>query len=293
MKLQQHIRPALALFALAFTLSPLKPARADSWTLTGPMNETRSYPTATLLLDGSVLVAGGVSRPNGVALSSAELYDPVTRTWTPTGPMNIARADHWATLLQDGRVLVEGGFYAYTDGSSYRSSAELYDPATGTWTLTGSMSVARIWHTATLLPNGQVLVAGGVTPNSISLFDSSAELYDPATGKWTPTDSMFAEHEEHTATLLANGQVLVAGGGYLSYWPGGTGFRGSTAELYDPDAGTWTLTGSMNQAREDHQAVLLASGQVLVAGGSIDPGDTTSSAELYDPHTGTDRKSVV
>jgi len=134
-------------------------------------------------------------------------------------------------------------------------------PAPGVWSITGSLNVARFNHTATLLPNGKVLVAGGA--------GNSAELYDPATGVWTYTGGMHYARSGHTATLLLNGQVLVAGG------------AGNSAELYDPATGRWTVTGSLNTARIYHTATLLGNGSVLVAGGEDDSGFTLASAELY------------
>ena len=136
-----------------------------------------------------------------------------------------------------------------------------------------SMSNAREEQTATLLPNGKVLVAGGQS-GVASL--STAELYDPATGHWTSSGSMNAPRFNHTAVLLPNGKVLVAGG--LNFTTGNL----SSAELYDPATGIWTLTGSMNESRYQSSAVLLSNGKVLVAGGNGD-----NSAELYDPSTGT------
>ena len=173
------------------------------WTETGNMSTKRWLHTATLLLNGQVLVAGGDTSPG--YLASVELYDPATGMWTETGSMSTPRERHTATLLPNGQVLVAGGV------SPTLSSAELYDPATGVWMSTGSMTMARSRHTATLLPNGKVLVAAGssdVTGGNLT----SAELYDPATGVWTATGSLATARSSHTATLLPNGQVLVAAG---------------------------------------------------------------------------------
>ena len=141
----------------------------------------------------------------------------------------------------------------------------------GTFHTTGSMNVARESHTATLLSNGQVLAAGGD--------GSSAELYNPATGRWTLTGNMNVPRSNHQAVLLQNGQVLVAGG--LN--AGGTL---ASAELYNPSTGTWAMTGSMTTARYFHTATLLPNGTVLITGGITiwgAPPQTTSSAEIYKP----------
>jgi hypothetical protein len=161
------------------------------------------------------------------------------------------------------------------------TAAPALGQAHGTFTFTGSMHFARAFHTATLLQNGQVLVAGGLCgrgecSSTFATVLAEAELYNPSTGTWTVTGSMSTPRYNHTATLLKNGQVLVAGGqndsGILS-----------SAELYNPSTGKWSTTGSMTVARESHGAVLLQDGEVLVAGG----GSATNTAELYDPTTGT------
>ncbi|MBA2271432.1 MAG: hypothetical protein H0W20_12690 [Chthoniobacterales bacterium] len=143
-----------------------------------------------------------------------------------------------------------------------------------TFSATGSMSTGRNFHTATLLRNGKVLVAGGGGGGNIG----TAELYDPATGRWSPTGSLRRPRAFHTATLLPNGKVLIAGGTANS-----GGSEQTSAELYDPATGTWTFTGSMNIGRGYHTATLLQNGKVLVTGGSF----LGVRAELYDPASGT------
>ena len=223
----------------------------------------------------AALAAFGAARANHFILPCGDVCtDP---HWAPTGSLNVARSFHSATLLQDGRVLVAGG-----RGFGVLDSAELYDPATGTWSLTGRMSMPRVGHTATLLSDGRVLVAGGDTSEAPATFGrtGTAELYDPSTGLWQPTGSMTAVRSGHSATLLQDGRVLVAGG-----------FNSNTlgsAELYDPITNTWSATGTLNVSRYWHSATLLQDGRVLVARGTND-GDLTStlsSAELYDPLSG-------
>jgi hypothetical protein len=179
--------------------------------------------------------------------------------------LNFARRDHRAVLLPNGKVLVTGGL-----NSSRLSSAELYDPATGAWTITGSLRDQRNAFIATLLPNGKVLVAGGHDFGNIS----SAELYDPITGSWAVTGTMTTNRELHSATLLPNGKVLVAGGDSSGGWQAST-------ELYDPVTETWTATGSMSDRRADHATTLLLNGKVLVEAGDNNLG-FLASAELYD-----------
>ena len=165
--------------------------------------------TATLLADGRVLVVGGGPDPDVQA--SAELFDPSTGRWTATGSMSTARGGHTATLIRDGRVLVAGGYNGGGGGYATSSAAGLYDPGTGRWTATGSMGSGRQGHSATLLPDGRVLVAGGFSSAFTDKL-SAAELYDPGTGRWTATGSMVTARGGHTATLLPDGRVLVAGG---------------------------------------------------------------------------------
>ena len=225
------------------------------------------HPNTTYYWHVRAINSGNTTYSNGsdTAFWSFKTYRP-SGDWGNTGTLVIARISHTATLLPDGKVLVVGGLGRIEGELVDLTSAELYDPATNLWTATGSLNIARKVHTATLLPNGQVLVAGGG--------NNSAELYDPATGLWTTTDSMSASRYGHTATLLPNGLVLVAGGG------------DSSAELYNPATGLWTTTGSMTRERDYHTATLLPNGKVLVAGGSGGSSNPLASTELYDPATG-------
>jgi serine/threonine protein kinase len=212
--------------------------------------------------------------------STATSTPYLAQQWLLTASMRTTRVLHTATLLPDGRVLVVGG--QDTQGHAL-ASAELYDPHTGTWMATGSMIDAHVYHTATLLPNGKVLIAGGCLDNAGLFRPCAAELYEPSTGRWKATGSMSTGRRQHTATLLQNGKVLVAGG-CCDIW----GHPLSSAELYDPSTGRWTATGNMTTARIAHTATLLSNGKVLVSGGCCDPSDHTSvNAELYDPRTGT------
>ena len=288
------------------------------------MNQSRVYPAATLLPNGQVLVVGGYHR--GLIVSVAELYNPATGTFTTTGSLNTPRYGASATLLNTGKVLISGGasvpttelydpstgtfsvsasescacgaeptrlangmvlFSGGFNGSTAIATAELYNPSTGTFSPTGNLNVARAGPSSTLLPNGKVLIAGGVyytgTPpyNLVANYLASAELYDPATGTFTLTGSLHTARSSNTATVLADGDVLLAGGqnngpnaGYLA-----------SAELYNPSTGTFTVTGSLNTPRILHTAHLLHSGEVLIVAGNYH--GSLASTELYDPSKGT------
>ena len=204
--------------------------------------------------------------------------------------MSVPRWGQTTTLLRDGRVLIAGGVNSSSTAvGSVTNTAEIYDPATHTFTLTnGPMSSARFLHTATLLADGRVLLAGGgttVPPDCILCFGvtttNTAEIFDPATGLFTPTSTpLTVQRQVSAATLMPNGQVLLAGG----LTDGPTFTSSSSAEVFDPVSNGFRATSSMAAPRVFHDAALLPSGKVLVAGG--DPGNQ-STAELYDPATGT------
>ncbi len=256
------------------------------WSTTGSMATPRSEHTATLLGTGLVLVTGGGAGEQ----SSAELFAPAgSGSFAATGAMQRERRLHSATLLTSGRVLIAGSEISTCSACvSARSSAELYDPATGIFTLLASaMTSGRSRHTATLLASGKVLVAGGgVTSGFSRTVHATADLFDPAgAGTFTPTMNMAASRERHAATLLGSGKVLVTGGcGPCDTSPS---FKG--AELFDPaGTGSFSATGAMQTNRARHTATLLATGRVLVVGGqgSVPPPGVLSSSESFDPNAG-------
>jgi len=225
----------------------------------------------------ALLVTGGI-QGNG-AFASAEVFEPNSRQFVETGPMHTARLSHSAALLQNGEVLVVGGANTIDYPAMVFASAELYDPSSKSFSLTGSLATARSGHTASLLPDGKVLIAGGVDSMQQTL--ASAELYDPASATFAMTGSMNMDRENHTATRLANGEVLIVGG-YSST----TSTVQSTAELYDPGTGMFTFTGAMTTARDGHTATPLTNGDVLIAGGGDNDGNILATTEVYDPVAG-------
>lgn len=219
--------------------------------------EDRRFAAATRLTNGKILVVGGQLSGTGIT-ATAELYDPATNTASATSSMVTARRYHTATLLGNGKVLVAGG---ENSSGVITATAELYDPATGSFSTTGSLITARAFSTATLLPNGKVLVAGGMANFMLNQAVDTVEIYDPVTATFSVAGTMSISRVYHTATLLGNGKVLMAGGGSAIHAPS------ATAELYDPVTSTFSATGTMAEAKGTHTATLLTNGKVMIAGG--------------------------
>lgn len=270
--------------------------RTNSWILTGKMRIPRMNHIAVLLPDGKVLVAGG-SDGSGT-LTSAELYNPATGLWSLTGSMHVARENFTATLLHNGQLLVAGGDDGHQPFIKALHSAELYNPVTGKWTLTGSMHTARFHQTATLLANNTVLVTGGddgagynSSLGSVCLCahaTASSELYNPAKGRWSKTGAMKEARDLFITITLpgSNGRVLAAGGITCNTTTGSCAIMAS-AEIYAN--GTWTPTASMSEARYSFTAASLsaASHDILVAGGLTATRSDTDSTEVYNAATAT------
>ena len=255
------------------------PPCSRGWGAVTAMKQARFQHTATLLQNGKVLVVGGANA-SGI-IPDAELYDPATGNWTNAGTLNDARYGHEAVLLANGTVLVVGGATGGIAGGMITplGSAELYDPIKNSWTLTRALMSERA-GTATLLNSGMVLYAAGQEKSGASglgSWSARSEIYDPLAGLWSITGDLNQKRGGHTATLLQDGEVLVAGGT-------STGNEALTsAETYDPSTGLWTTVGSLHEGRQGFRATLLQNGKVLVAGGSFPPTTPSGSADLYDP----------
>lgn len=226
------------------------------WGIGASVSTPRDWHSATLLQDGSVLIAGGYASGTG-ATNKAERYIPAANAWLPVGDMVYERRQHAAALLADGKVLVVGGRDRH---GVALGSAELYDPATGTWRQVGGLTTPRSDPTATLLPDGKVLVTGGAAPSALT---NAVEIFDPGKTAFDAGPSMLTGRAGHAATALPGGNVLITGGQL-----NGTGApSGVQVERYDWARKEWQAVPGMNVARAWHRASLLNDGRVLVSGG--------------------------
>ncbi|HEX2030468.1 MAG TPA: PxKF domain-containing protein [Actinomycetota bacterium] len=244
----------------------------NSWSFTGSLSAARYYATGTALPDGRVLVAGGGNRC-GTVFNSAEIYDPATGTWSTTGSMTTPREFHDAVALADGRVMVVGGVGPCCSFPAL-SSAQIYDPATGTWAATGSMATTRIHPSLAALPDGRVLATGGYSGSGFGAVPNGpdVEVWDPSTGTWSATGSLSVPRSGSTLTVLADGGVLAVGG------TDGSTYH-TSAETWDPGTGAWSPAGAMAASRASHSATVVNGGSVLVAGGYN--GAPVGTAELF------------
>src|SRR3989441_5033461 len=272
--LSSLLTPPWWLLALALgTATPVCAQAPGTWARIADLNKARAEHTATLLPNGTVLIAGGKDVA-GQPLTSAEIYNPVTGVYTVvSSPLPTPAWGHAATRLNDGTVLLAGGT---GDGGLPVNAAVLYDPATDTFAALDPLSTPSPRHTATLLRDGKVLIAGGTDgPNALA----SLEVYDPPTRTFSLAPSaLLTPRQDHAATLLNDGRLLVLGGsnslGALN-----------SAEFYDPAGGTIRPGAPLNVPRTLASAALLLDGTVLVAGGQSAKDLDLNTAEVYDPAT--------
>ena len=246
----------------------------------GQLGVAVAFQTATLLGDGSVLIAGGTIW-GSTASSAAYRYDRKTGAIVESGRMAQPRWGQTATLLPDGEVLVSGGATTYHgEIGSVTARAELYNPHSNQWRQAASMSIPRYVHQAALLTDGRVLVAGGwsFTANS-DPSKSSAEIYDPHTDTWAATGSLATARAEFVMLRVGDGRVLAVDGIDANYR------LLSTSEVFDPTTGAWKASGKLQVALMWPAAALLQDGRVLIAGGATDIGGSgrTATCELYAP----------
>ena len=246
------------------------PGDAGTFSPTGRLASPRSEHSATLLLDGRVLVVGGANWSNESLIATADIWDPATETFGPTGAPAELRASHTATLLPDGRVLVVGGFGKDGPFRAKLASAEIWDPDTTSFSPAGSLAGGSDSHRATLLADGRVLVFGGIA--------FPAQVWDPATSTFGPPGSHGLDEPISSATLLADGRVLVIGDK-----------DPVAAEVWDPATSTSSPAGSPTEAHGRRSATALPDGRVLILGGCsrycADVPDPPASAEIWDPAT--------
>ncbi|WP_224362718.1 Kelch repeat-containing protein [Hyalangium versicolor] len=266
---------------VSLTTMELYDRATGTWSNAGTVHPNIKGSTATVLPSGKVLFAGrhdddGAYSGYGTNFNQALLYDPANGTWTATGNMLQPRSNHSAFLLSSGKVFVLAGRTNDGISNAYLATAELYDPATGTWSSAGTMPQLVADPKAVELASGKVLIAGGYYPYYPNSGDvATAQIYNPTTNSWSLTNPMTTARYGHSIVRLASGKVLVASGscGILC------GTSRLSAELYDPDTGTWSATGGITTYASEALISLLPSGHVALVG--------ESQVQMYDPALGT------
>ena len=246
---------------------------ADSWTVVRPLFSHGVYHTATLMQDGRVLVVGGTIRsgPGISATERVEIFDPQTNSWTEASPLEFDRSSHMAQLLDDGRVLVAGGGGG-EDGAHPGADAVLYDPMTNTWSPSGAMITPRIFGQSVLLPDGRILVTGGmaIKDEAQQILSASSEIYDPATNEWTAAADLPQSRYGFSLVVVPDGQVLAVGGS--RDWDCCLSQDSMVREIesYDLSSNQWQIVGQIPKPSEFATASLLPDGRLWIAGGRVD-----------------------
>lgn len=238
----------------------------QGWSLAGALADNRGLHTASLLPDGRVLVVGGIGDGNR-GLASAEIWTPRSRTWRSVGRLHQARWNHAAVVLADGRVLVVGGWRSSSaQGTEALDSTEVWDPKTERWSLTGALPAATAQLTASLLPDGRVLAAGGKAEAGPA---DGNPIWDPKDGRWSKDGAAGLSSYDHTASLLADGRIVAMGGVALRCGNRGCSWDLSSAvQIWNPRQRVWTLAPALGVPRALHGAVVLPDGRIVVIGGA-------------------------
>ena len=277
--MKKHLRKFWFLLGVAMLLIGVTAQGQLIWSNGPAMSTARSQHTATRLKDGRILLVGGML--DGVALANVEIYDPESNSYQLTGSLNEPRFDHSATLLPDGRVLVVAGNdnREYTRGGYYLSSAEIYDPSNGSWSVTQPLYFHGVGHCAILFKDGRVLVvAGDIRPGDDGA-DDGVEIFDPLNNTWSAAAYHTGIGESPTATLLNDGRVLFT----RNY---NTETDIAETDIYDPTSNTWQSAGAISTGHiYGATTVLLQDGRVMVIGGK-DYVHVLSQVDIYDPDTG-------
>ena len=234
--------------ATATPLPSPMPMSVAQWSSISSMTMARTLHTATFLDDGRVFLVGGYTGWN-IDTATAEVFDPQTNIYSLTSSLDGARHHHSATLLPDGRILVIAGYHF-----GWLSDAQIYNPTTDRWSITQPIFAHGVVHTATLLKDGRVLVVGGNTRSGSPGTDDRVEIFDPTTDNWQEAAVHQNTEAGHTATLLTDGRVLIAGGS-------------TDPAIYDPENDTWRPAGTLTALRSEAQAVRLQDGRALLIGG--------------------------
>ena len=241
--------------------------------------------TPTPLSDGGAILSGGLVGAQNPVSGSVDRYVSADHKWHSVGEMLQVRVVHTATPLRDGRVLIAGGLTCCQvpnpSAEFFASTAEIYDPASDSFTPTGSMSAARRNHAAALLPDGRVLISGG-DGNDPAAPPLGTEIFDPATGQFSPGGNLQAPRDSHSAVSLTDGRVLVIGGEVPPALAGRADVGVRTTEIFDPATGRWSAGPMLDPAFSTATVTLLSTGKVLIFGGQDAGGWPQAAAALFE-----------
>ncbi len=277
----RYLRSVLSIFTvLVLAIFTCLPSHASAmmgqWTLAAPMNSQHWFTALIKLQDGRAMTMSG-----GAVFSASEIYEPATGQWILQHDVNLGRDQFNPVLLNDGKVLIAGG---QTSSGDVTNTAELFDPSTGQWSYATSMNVPRRASLLVKLLDGRVLAIGGMGTQGGDQHMMQSEIYDPGTGQWNFTGSLNVLRGTGLGSAADGGAILLNDGRVLA--TGSLIADTTTAEIYDPATGQWSLTGSMQYPNRDRHLVKLGDGRILAIGGDK-AGEELATVEIFDPTTET------